>query len=207
MTRRSPAAHTRADVEKSACATMRLRWILLAALLMTACSTPPPAKPKPAEAALSACEGAAGQGAAQSGALVETLRRGVEAGPLYKIPAGAGVAACRVSAEGESIAVDYTFSDGGSLHVNRDPRIELIEQEARFVLPAAEEPEDVLSRAERTAFGAKGCGIDWSLSRARPVGDTGAMEIVFGSRTCNCQATIRRDSGKRVIGLSLRSTC
>src|SRR3989442_3033301 len=89
---------------------------------------------------------------------IASLRRTVEMGPLYTIPATrSGVASCRIGYEEGVITLEYTFRDDGWLRVKRDSRIEYNNQEARFAFPPTENAMPVLTRAERVAFGANGC--------------------------------------------------
>jgi hypothetical protein len=140
---------------------------------------------------------------------IAALRRTVEAGPLYTIPATSeGVRSCRAAYEAGVIALEYSFRDGGWLRVKRDPRIEYTDQEARFELSRGENPTAVLTRAEVVAFGDKGCGIDWAESEKQPADDDSrAVETIFRGDVCNCQARFRSNAAGRVIGLSLRSAC
>jgi len=140
---------------------------------------------------------------------VKSLQHRVEAGPLYTVPATIeGVKACDVRYESGVIALEYHFRKGGWLRVKQDARIEYMDQEARLVLPQAENLENILSRAELSAYGATGCGIDWRNPETRISDDDhGVTEEVFHGDVCNCQARIRRDAGKRTIGLLLRSAC
>lgn len=137
------------------------------------------------------------------------LRRSVENGPLFTIPAAAaGVASCHVRHDSSVIELEYRFKDGGWLHVKRDARIEYSEQEARFALSPKEDPMAILAAVERGAFGPNGCGIDWRQSETQPAADDiSASESVFRGDVCNCQARIRRGSTGNVIGLTLRSAC
>lgn len=190
--------------ERMKIVTLRPGWMpLLAAALASACSAPL-AEQKSAVPAVVACSAGTGQQADANA--VTALRRSVEQGPLYTIGAAAGVRECRVSAESGAITLDYAFGSGGSLRVKRDQRIEYTEQDARYTLPASEEPVSVLKRAERAAFGTQGCGIDWTRSESAPAKD-GAAETVFRGDVCNCQARMRRDGAGHVVGLTLRSAC
>ncbi len=87
------------------------------------------------------------------------LRRNVESGPLYTIPAAAGVSACSVGVKSGVITLEYQFKDGGRLHVKRDLRIEYTEQVARIRLAREKSPVAVLADAERVAFGASGVAL------------------------------------------------
>jgi hypothetical protein len=141
-----------------------------------------------------------------SEALTE-LRKGVESGPLYAALAGiAPVRTCRARQDpsGRSV-VDYTFADGGQLHVERDERIEFTLQEARFASPRMIDAREILMRAERAAFAPDGCGIDWQRADTKEGG--GVREVIHRGDTCNCQARVRTDGRGLVVGLSFRSTC
>jgi hypothetical protein len=137
------------------------------------------------------------------------LRRSVEDGPLYAMARSASpLAACRVEQNSGVVTLRYDFVDGGRVRATRDPRIEYSEQVARFAAPPAESAINALMRTERAAFGAEGCGIDWSPAKARvaPV-EAGATDTVFGGEVCNCQGRIRSDARGRVIELAFKSAC
>ena len=137
-----------------------------------------------------------------------TLRSNVEGGPLYTIPATGGVAACSVNVESGVITLEYQFKDGGRLHVKRDSRIEYTEQVARIQLAPEKNPETILSSAERVAFGASGCGIDWQKADTKAAADDpDATETLYYGDICNCRAGVRRDAVGRVVELMLRSAC
>src|SRR5215510_2075459 len=141
---------------------------------------------------------------------IAELRRTVEAGPLYIIPASqSGIVACNAGYDAGGITLEYSFRDRqGWLRVKRDPRIEYNDQELRFELPPAEVPMSVLKQAELAAFGKDGCGIEWKESEKQQAeDDPQAVETIFRGDTCNCQARIRSDASGRVIGLRLRSAC
>jgi hypothetical protein len=133
----------------------------------------------------------------------------VEAGPFYALSsAKPGVATCRASEEADTIALEYTFRDGGWLRVKRQPSIEYTEQEVRFASPLDENPVAVLTLAEQAAFGAKGCGIDWRQPEKRPAGDSASVtEMIYRGDVCNCQGRVRSDAAGRVTGLVFRSAC
>jgi hypothetical protein len=140
---------------------------------------------------------------------VAALKSSVESGPLYVIPAAAGVAACTASvAEGAIIMLEYRFKDGGRLDVKRDARIEYTEQTAQFHLAPDKDPVAVLAEAERAAFGADGCGIDWQSPDIQKVPDDsrGTRTLYYGD-VCNCRAGISHDAAGRVVELMLRSAC
>jgi hypothetical protein len=169
--------------------TLAKRLLVLSAILASACSSPSLSTQVPP------CEIAN-----QSESIAE-LRRTVEAGPLYTIPAAGGVANCRGNVDEGVISLEYNFQGGGWLRVKRDPSIEYNDQEARFGSPLTEDPNAVLKRAELAAFGADGCGINWEEP------EKGPEETIFRGDTCNCQARIRHNAAGQAIGLTLRSTC
>lgn len=137
------------------------------------------------------------------------LQRSVEGGPLYAIARSAApLAACRVDQSSGVVTLQYDFVDGGRVRATRDPRIEYSEQVARLVAPPAEPAIDALMRAERAAFGAEGCGIDWRQAKARVVPvEGGATDTVFSGEVCNCQGRIRSDARGRVVELAFKSAC
>ena len=187
-------------------AVARRGLLLWASLVLAACSAPAPSQV--ATLAL-ACVDTGAAPAPEAAATLAALRRGVESGPLFAaLATSSGVASCRVGHDAGAIDLAYRFGDGGWLHVKRDARIEYTAQEARFATPLAEPPAAVLARAEKAAFGAQGCGIDWAQPETR-AGEAGfsATETVFRGDVCNCQASVRRDAAGRVVGLALRSTC
>lgn len=139
---------------------------------------------------------------------VATLRRSVEAGPLYAIANATGLSTCRATFASGMMELEYGFRDGASLSVKRDESIEYGEQQVRFASPPAEDPVVVLTRAERAMFGADGCSIDWRQSETQRTDDgSGQVETVFRGEACNCQARIRRNVSGDVVGLALRSAC
>ena len=92
--------------------------------------------------------------------------------------------------------------------MSRDERIEFAEHKVQLASPLREDPVALLRRAERAAYGEKGCAIDWQAAEAYQVAGAGnGHEDVFYGDTCNCQARVRYDQAKRVVGLTLRSAC
>jgi hypothetical protein len=162
-------------------------------------------------AAAAPCAGAADTATGPGAADVWALRQSIEHSPLYAAAAaGTGVAACTVASAGAGqLRFDYRFVSGNTLQVVRDPRIELLQQGAQFVSPLAQPALALLGEAERAAYGAGGCGIDWALpDEARPAPATpGSTETVYRGEACNCQAIVRRDAGGRITALTLKSAC
>jgi hypothetical protein len=120
----------------------------------------------------------------------------------------AGIAACTVSVDEGAIMLEYRFKDGGRLNVKRDARIEFTEQVAQFHFPRDKDPLTVLTEAERAAFGADGCGIDWQAPDTQEIpDDSGATRTLYYGDICNCRARISHDAAGRVVELMLRSAC
>ena len=94
------------------------------------------------------------------------------------------------------------------MRVTRDARIEYSSHEVRFGSASPDNPLEVLTRAERAAFGTDGCGVDWKQSERSPAADDStATETIYRGSVCNCQARVRADSAGRTVGLVFRSTC
>jgi hypothetical protein len=118
------------------------------------------------------------------------------------------IASCRISVEDGVVTLDYRFEGGGALRATRDASIEYSDQQVRFPAPPAEGIDALLRRAERSAFGDGGCGIDWDRRTTEPASDdASASETVYRGEVCNCQARIRTDAGGRAVGATFRSTC
>jgi hypothetical protein len=144
---------------------------------------------------------------AQDAARIAEFRRAVESGPFYEaLAAQTAPAQCRVRFEEGTIELEYRFRDGSQLVSRRDERIEFAEQTLRLASVLREDPVALLRRAERAAYGAKGCAIDWQTPEAHQATAGGREEVFYGD-TCNCQARIRYDGTQRAVGLTLRSAC
>jgi hypothetical protein len=158
----------------------------------------------------SSCAVIEGNPSTQDVALAAALKLNIETSPFYTIPASIkGLASCNVRfyPDGE-IGLEYHFREGSWLQVKRNVRIEYTEQNVRLNLKLQEEPKNILARAEQSAFGANGCGIDWHRSETQQAdGDQSITETFFHGGICNCQARIRRNASGRVVGLMLRSAC
>jgi hypothetical protein len=137
------------------------------------------------------------------------LRGAVEQSPFYAVSAArTGVKACHATQGSDELKLEYTFRDGGWLHVTRQRRIEYSDQEVRFATPLADDPQKVLTDTERAGFGAEGCGLTWRDARTQPAEDDAtAKETIYFGDVCNCQARIRTNAGGRVTGLLFRSAC
>lgn len=188
--------------------TSMTRFLVLGIILLSACSVPAsseePAAPKAAPRCI-----VEGRLSSQVSTFFKEQQHVVESNPLYAIQASAAnVSGCRISYKEKIMDLEYQFQDGGWFRLTLDPRIEYANREVRLALPLAEDPVAILKRAERKAFGAKGCGIDWLKQETQSaLDDERATETVFYGEVCNCQARIRRDAAKRVVGLILRSAC
>jgi hypothetical protein len=183
--------------------------LVVASLLGITCSTPPEGRQAAPPDAPAECTVAGRALGPQESDAVAKLRQTVDAGPLYAmLVAATSVASCSISIESSRIALDYMFRDGASLRVTHDPRIEYNNQEVRFASPPAEDAVAILTRVERAAFGADGCGIDWSEADTQAAGDeAGVTETIYRGDVCNCHARVRRDAGGRMVGLVFRSAC
>lgn len=149
-----------------------------------------------------------GPGTAQEVQAVAALKSSVESGPLYVIPASAGVAACTVSVDEGAIMLEYRFKDGGWLNVKRDARIEYMEQVAQFHFPRDSDPVAVLAEAEQAAFGSDGCSIDWRTPDTQEVpDDSGGTQTLYYGDVCNCRAGVRQNTSGHVVEFTLRSAC
>jgi hypothetical protein len=135
------------------------------------------------------------------------FRKAIESGPIYSTLANAAGPATHTVREetGGLVVLRYRFRDGSELSATVDPRIESVEQEARWAKPFAGEPLELLRRAERVGYAPGGCGIDWQKPESES--REGGTEQVFWGDVCNCQAHIRRDANGRVIALIMRSAC
>jgi hypothetical protein len=185
------------------------RLLVVSSVLVAACSTLPAANQTQANAPAPDCvvEGNANT-ASQNSQVVSTLRQAVERGPLYEIAARSGVASCRIGQDSDAIRLEYLFRDGTTLRATRNLQIEYSDQELRLATPLGENPVPVLTRAERAAFGEKGCGINWRQPESKPAADNATVtETVYRGDTCNCQARTRTDAAGRVLTMSLRSAC
>jgi hypothetical protein len=187
--------------------TLAGRIVVGASLFAIACS-PVPATGQSAGAAAPPECATTGVGSTQDADTLAALRRSVETGPFYAIGSRSGVALCRVTRDDDAIRLEYTFRDGASLRITRNPKIEYTDQEVRLVSPLAESAVTVLTRAEQAAFDTKGCGIDWRQAETGPAADDPrATESIYRGEVCNCQARARSDASGRVVRLQLRSAC
>lgn len=194
-----------ADMMQSMTRRLALSLLLLS---MPACSKPvSSAEPAKLKGVPHCTTG--GRLTSQISAFAKEQQQVVESSPLYAIQASAAsVSGCRISYKDKTMGLEYKFQDGGWFRLTLDPRIEYANREVRLASPLAEDPVAILKRAEHKVFGAKGCGIDWLKQETQPALDEkSAIETVFYGEVCNCQARIRRDADKRVIGLILRNTC
>jgi hypothetical protein len=127
---------------------------------------------------------------------------------LYELAARAGVSTCRVNDEDTAIRIEYAFRDGATLRATRNLDIEYSDQQLRLASPLDDGVIPLLARAEQSAFGEKGCGIDWRQPETKAADDDATLrESIYRGNTCNCQARTRADAAGRVVMLSLRSAC
>ena len=143
-------------------------------------------------------------------ALIAELERTINTSPFYTIPASTeDLTSCdaRLSPEGD-IELEYHFRNGSWLQVKRNERIEYMELNVRLNQKLTDQPETILARAERAAFGASGCGIYWLQSETHPSADDRKVtETLFHGDICNCQARIRHSGSSHAVELMLKSAC
>jgi hypothetical protein len=138
------------------------------------------------------------------------LQRTIETNPLFLKPAAASAVRARtVSFESNGrFVLEYQFRGKQSLRVERDSTIEYTSIESNFQLAPGNHAEAILSQAERSSFGANGCGLDMRHPETRPVEyERSLLETVCQGNVCNCRGTIRRDAKQHVIGFILTSAC
>lgn len=114
---------------------------------------------------------------------------------------------CRITEHEGRTVVDDEFGGGHTLHVERQATSEFTLLEARFAQPQPLDARELLQRAERAAFGAEGCDVDWETPESDMTNADGQRETVYRGETCNCQARGRSTSAGGVVGLVFRSAC
>ena len=204
-------------MRSSECARVLVGVAASAALvLLGGCSSPPAEETPPPDPGVSIAQSrtpaectAEGTVTAGQSASAAALRESAESGPFYSAAVSRSTrTACSITADGDSLTVTYGFADGSTLRVTRDATIEYSDQEATFAEPPSEDAVALLRRAEVSAFGADGCGIDWQRpSAAQAEGNPAVTETTYRGDVCNCQALVRADAAGRTIGLAMRSTC
>jgi hypothetical protein len=138
------------------------------------------------------------------------LQRSIEVHPLFLKPAAAsGVRGCTANFESSGrFVLDYQFRGKQSLRVERDTAIEYTAIKSAFRLAPGDHAETILTQAERSSFGANGCGLDMQHGDTHPVEyEPQLNETVYEGNVCNCRGIIRRDAKKQVIGFILTSAC
>lgn len=181
--------------------------IVHAAFLASSCSRPSEPVRETPPPGIVECVPAPSSTAPDSKTLTE-LRTSAESSPLFHAArAGGAVVSCEATSQSSLLTLSFRFSGENSFTIGRDPQIEYTSQEVAFAQPLTDDASTILKRGEREAFGADGCGIDWSAARTEPSADGVSSDRVFRGDVCQCQARIRTDKGGRVIGLLLRSTC
>jgi hypothetical protein len=178
-------------------------------ILCTTCAPMPAAIQSAAPAQTVDCTTSGTATSSEDNDAATKLRDAVERSPFYAVSAARiGVKTCHATQSSDEQKLEYTFRDGGWLHVTRQRRIEYSDQEVRFATPLADDPMTVLADAERAAFGNEGCGMTWRDARTRPAeDDANAKETIYFGDVCNCQARVRTNAAGRVTGLLLRSAC
>ena len=132
----------------------------------------------------------------------------VESGPFYRELAGkAGKAeACAIRRDGDNIKLTYTFAEEGRLEATVNPAIEFAEQRASMRSITEQRALALLHDAEKHAFGADGCGIEWKEPEKEVTDAPGSSAVVYRGDACNCQAREVFEGG-RITALVLRSAC
>lgn len=181
-----------------------------AGLLLSSCAVAPrPAALDTQTLAASPCVLVGFDSAGAAAPAAQALRQRVETTPLFAAAiAPSAIASCRLDGSDGRLVASYLAGNGNMLRVERDERIEFSDQEAHFVAASREPPLALLQGAERAAFGAAGCGIDWARPEVRPsdAPASGATTVYRGD-VCNCQARIERSSAGAVVMVGLRSAC
>jgi hypothetical protein len=133
------------------------------------------------------------------------FRQSIESAPFAR---GLGPPlACSVRGEGDSVWLEYTYAKGARLEAHRDSAIELTELRLTRAGLSRKAARALLQRAERWAFGAKGCGIPWNKPPAREPGATPeSHDLAYRGADCSCQARLEYN-GTALTGLVFRSAC
>ena len=114
---------------------------------------------------------------------------------------------CAARAEEGSIRLEYVSSKGAKLEARRDPAIEFTEQRLSATGLSRKTAVALLQRAERWAFGDKGCSILWKKSPIREAGpNADSHELVYRGDICNCQGRLVH-MGNALTSLVFRSAC
>jgi len=185
-------------------------WLVLCeSVLLAACSVQSVPNVK-APAAPHLCVVIEGNASSKDNDLIAELERTIKTSPFYTIPASTEeLTSCDVRLSPErDIELEYHFRNGSWLKVKRNERIEYMELNVRLNQKLTDQPETILARAERAAFGASGCGIDWLQSETHPsADDRNETETLFYGDICNCQARIRHSGSSHAVELMLKSAC
>jgi hypothetical protein len=133
------------------------------------------------------------------------FRQSIESAPFAR---GLGPPlTCSVRAEGDSVWIEYAYAKGGRLEAHRDSAIELTELRLTKAGLSRKAALALLQRAERWAFGGKGCGISWNRPPAREPGATAERhDLAYHGVDCNCQARLEYN-GRTLTGLVFRNAC
>jgi len=132
----------------------------------------------------------------------------VESGPFYRELAGkAGKSeACAIRRDGDTIKLTYTFAEEGRLEATVNPAIEFAEQRASMRSIIEQRALALLHDAEKHAFGADGCGIEWKEPEKEVTDAPGSSAVVYRGDACNCQAREVFEGG-RITAIVQRSAC
>lgn len=128
----------------------------------------------------------------------------IEAGPLFRtlVAQHGEPTSCEGGARDGALRMSYRFPGGGAFEATVDPRLELERESALLDGLDRKGAIDLLREAERHAFGAAGCGIDWEAPAER----TEDGDEVFRGDACQCQGRLRPLEGGGVR-VSFASAC
>jgi len=112
---------------------------------------------------------------------------------------------CRVEANDGNISVTFEFRDHAKLFGEANQKLETSQQRMEVRGVAEKTALALLKTAEKRAYRAAGCGIDWKKSETEKA-DSGAHEVIFRGAACNCQGRIVYQE-KAVVALVLKSAC
>lgn len=187
--------------------------LVIVGLLCALVACAPAATKTPAPAASRGttltCDGDLSAASAELRAQYDAIRQRIEGGPLYKsvVERAGAPNRCVHAIRGGALRLTYAFPKRAIIDAQIDPRIELSGERADMPGLAESDAITLLQAAEKYAYGAKGCGIDWQKPEIEVPGTFGsARETVYRGDVCNCQARILQD-GTGIIAVLIRSAC
>jgi hypothetical protein len=121
------------------------------------------------------------------------LLQQISAGPFYKelVRRRGNPATCRISADGDSLAVIYEFPGNARLEAKSSSTIEYSQQRMELTGLTRARAVALLKANEKHSWGAAGCGINWLRPNVRQPGkEAGSREVVYRGSSCNCQGRL-----------------